>query len=116
MSKKSKLITVILTILIGGLAGAIAGLFGKSILDGMLSGSISGGIVGLFFSSLPRDPEDPNLAIESFSPAGFAGGVIGSVVTKAGWIGTFISAGIGWTILGLFIPAILMAILEKEKP
>lgn len=94
--------------IIGGIAGAIAGLIGDGFLAGLLPGAIAGGVVGFLFSLAPRSVEDPRVAVESFSPAGFIGGISGSVAANAGLIGGFISCGAGW-VLGLFLPAMLIA-------
>jgi hypothetical protein len=98
----------IVAAIIGGIAGAIAGLIGDGFLAGLFPGAIAGGVVGFLFSLAPRSFEDPRIAVESFSPAGFIGGIAGSVAANAGLIGGFISCGAGW-VLGLFLPAMLIA-------
>lgn len=100
--------SAIVAAIFGGIAGAIAGLIGDGFLAGLFPGAIAGGIVGFLFSLAPRSFEDPRIAVESFSPAGFVGGIAGSTASNAGLIGTFISCGAGW-VLGLFLPAILIA-------
>lgn len=94
--------------IIGGIAGAIAGLIGDGFFAGLFPGAIAGGIVGFLFSLATRSFEDPRIAVESFSPAGFLGGIAGSVAANAGWLGGFLSCGAGW-VLGLFLPALLIA-------
>jgi hypothetical protein len=103
-----KIETTIPAALIGGVAGAIAGLIGDGLFSGLFPGIIAGGVVGFLFSLAPRSLEDSRIAVESFSPAGLLGGVVGSVSAEAGWIGGFVSCGIGW-MLGLFLPAIYIA-------
>ena len=98
----------IVAAIIGGIAGAIAGLIGDGFMAGFFPGAIAGGIVGFLFSLAPRSFEDPRIAVESFSPAGFVGGIAGCVSANAGWLGIFLSCGAGW-VLGLFLPALLIA-------
>lgn len=98
----------IVSAIIGGIAGAIAGLIGDGFFAGLFPGAIAGGIVGFLFSLAPRSFEDPRIAVESFTPAGFVGGIAGSVAANAGWFGGFLSCGAGW-VLGLFLPALLIA-------
>lgn len=94
--------------IIGGMAGAIAGLIGDGFLAGLLPGALAGGVVGFLFSLAPRSSKDPRIAVESFSPAGFIGGIAGSIAANAGLIGGFISCSAGW-VLGLFLPVALIA-------
>ena len=113
MSNESKRITLIFAIIVGAISGTIAGLIGDSFLNGLTSGAIAGGVTSLFFLNQPRSIEDPRIAVEAFSPAGLAGAVLASVITEAGWIGAFISSGIGGT-LGLVLPALVITYLDKE--
>lgn len=106
--------TLIIASLIGGVSGGIAGLFGAEFGDGLISGLLAGFIVGAIFSARPRDFSAPSVAIEAFSPAGLAGAIVASVVTEAGWIGVFVSGGIGW-VLGLLLPAILIAAFTSDR-
>ena len=69
----SKQLTVIITAIIGGLSGSIAGVFGSGLLDGLFYGAITGGVIGYIFALAPRSLDEPSMAIESFSPAGFIG-------------------------------------------
>jgi len=104
----------IVAAIIGGIAGAIAGLIGDGFLTGLFSGAIAGGVVGFLFSLAPRSFEDPRIAVESFSPAGFIGAIVGSVAANAGLIGAFISCGAGW-VLGLLLPAMLIATMMPRE-
>lgn len=107
--------SAIVAAIIGGTAGAIAGLIGDGFLVGLFPGAIAGAVVGSLFSLAPRSFEDPRIAVESFSPAGFVGGIAGSVASNAGLIGAFISCGAGW-VVGLFLPAMLIAIaMPRDK-
>lgn len=107
-------VTLLIASLIGGVSGGIAGLFGTDFGEGLITGLVAGLIIGAIFSARHRGFEDPSVAIEAFSPAGLAGAVVASVVTEAGWIGAFISCGLGWA-LGLFVPAILIATLNPDR-
>lgn len=107
-----KTVSIIVAAIVGGITGAIAGLIGDSFSTGFFSGLVSGGIVGFLFSLAPRSVMDPPIVVESFSPAGFVGGLVGSLSVSAGLVGTFISCGVGW-VLGLLLPAILTGLLIR---
>lgn len=94
---------------IGAVSGTVAGIFGGSFFLGLVSGAITGGIVGIIFSNSSRPFGAPLIAVESFGPAGLLGGVVGSAITGAGWIGGFISCGIGF-VIGQFLRALLIAL------
>ena len=98
-------VSVIIGLLVGGVAGFIAGSFGDNLGVGLLSGAVAGGVVAFLFSLAPRAFEAPSVAVESFAPAGLLGGVMASVTANAGWVGGFLSCGIGWG-CGLVLPII----------
>jgi hypothetical protein len=108
-----QMVSVFVAAGIGGIAGAIAGLIGDGVLVGLLPGAFVGGVVGFLFTLRPRSIDDPSLAVESFSPAGFMGGITGSVIAEAGLLGGVISGGAGW-VLGLLLPAMLIASVVRR--
>jgi len=110
-----KIVSSIVAAGFGGMAGAIAGLLGDGFFAGLFPGAIAGGIVGFLFSLAPRSFDDPRIAVESFSPAGFVGAIAGGVAANTSWLGAFLSCGAGWT-LGLFLPALLIAsVMPRNK-
>lgn len=108
-----KIASAIFAGVIGGAAGGVAGLFGHGFFDGLQVGFIAGAVVGFLFSLAPRSFEDPTIAIESLSPAGLVGGIAGSVAAEAGWLGAFVSGGVGW-VLGVVVPAVLIGAATKR--
>ena len=104
------IVILVLTAIVGGISGAIGGLIGSGFLNGLIPGFIAGGIVGFLFSLVPRPIEAARFPVESISPAGFVGGIVGSLAASAGWIGVFVSCGTGW-VLGLLIPALFIALI-----
>lgn len=114
MASDPKKTTLIFAAVIGGISGGIAGAIGDSFFNGVVTGVITGSVVALFFLNQPRNPEGPRVAIEALSPAGSIGAITASVLTNGGWVGAIISSGIGWA-LGLFLPAILVALLINDE-
>lgn len=113
-----KQLTFFIAALIGGLSGGLAGLIGENFFKGIFSGILSGIFVSFLFSRAPNSFNDSsnNLGFDLavFSPAGFLGGVVGTVVTNAGWISGFIAPAIGW-VLGLVLPAIFIYNMSESS-
>lgn len=109
-----KQLTFFIGTFIGGLTGGLAGLLGDNFLKGIISGILSGIFVVFFLYRAPKSFNDPSINLELFSPAGFAGGLIGAFVTNASWISVFIASAIGW-ILGLVLPAIFIVNMSKNS-
>jgi ABC-type Co2+ transport system permease subunit len=99
--------------IVGALVGFFASLIGSGMVVGVLTGAITGGIVGYLFALSPRDLNDPSIAIESLSPAGFFAGITASAACGTGlFFGAFFAA-IGW-ILGIIFIAIIHIFHQRK--
>lgn len=111
MNKDLKQTILVFGSLIGAISGIIAGLIGDGVLTGLITGAITGGVVGLFYPERRFDG-GPRANVAALPPAGLVAGAIASLFTDAGFIGAFLSCGIGYT-LGLALPAIIAAFITK---
>lgn len=104
----------ILAGIVGAFTGSIAGLIGDSLLNGLLAGGLTSAVVSLLYPNGRYEYNAPRINIVALSPSGLCAGIVSSLVTEAGWIGTFISSGVGW-VIGLILPAVLIAIFKGNQ-
>lgn len=82
-----------------GMAGGIAGFLGTGFGDGFVPGAIIGGIVALLSGSNVGPENVPVIGTKSFYIESMLGGVVGSVVADAGYLGAFVGCGIGTVLM-----------------
>ena len=92
----------------GGIGGAVAGLFAIDFWGAFYAGGCAGGVIAFIWGMLPRTFEMPRIAVESFGTAGWIGAIVASVIFDAGYLGGFISCGVGY-VAGMFLPAAFIA-------
>jgi len=97
-------------------AGAVADVLGSesaSFSDSVGAAALVGAAVGYVFAQGDRDFNDPLIAIHSFAPAGFLGGLVAAYIAGCPTIG-YISAAVVGSVVGTFGPAVLIAYMTAR--